>query len=163
MKKSEGFAVITSIIGLVVDIVAIVGLMSGNLTPSPETSLLLSRESIAVLSVTFLVLFEAVILIYITKAYNQKIVLRGITSRDKNREMTVGLIWAYSLWVPTFLLWQFWLFQTQSGFFMGLVQLAVIALGVLVGGLVLAMVTAGIYEVIEPYDDEKTYGENANK
>ena len=117
-----------AIVGLVADVITIYGLFTGFVVPG--SGWIPSREIIAVVSMTLLIFFESVILIYVSRKYESNISKSAVKSRDSTRETAVVFIWAYLLWVPTFVLWQLWFFQPLSGFLNGLMQIAVVFIGV---------------------------------
>ena len=151
MSKYEKITILTAVVGLVANVITITGLVSGFVIPKPEISFFFSKNAIAIISITLLFYFEAIILLFICKFYDRRIRIQGITkiNRDDTKEVFVIFSFSYSLWTPTYLLWMLWVFAKLHGFF--LVILGVF--GIVLGGFLLVVFSITLYEVLKPYDD----------
>ncbi|MDL1985932.1 MAG: hypothetical protein LWX54_17455 [Deltaproteobacteria bacterium] len=161
MTRNEKITIFTAVIGLVADVVTITGLLSGFVIPKPEVSLLLSKSAISIISLSLCFYFEAVILVFIYKFYYHRIELSGITrpNKDSSREGYVMAILSYTIWTPSYLLWLLWVFSTSHGFFLTVLGL----LGIAIGGILLILISAALYEVLFPYDDVESKSTPLNK
>jgi len=151
MTRNERIIISTAVVGLVADVITITGLLSGFVIPKPEVSLFLSKSAISVISIALCFYFEGVILVFIYKFYDNRIKVRGITrlKKDSSREIFVTVIFSYTIWVPTYLLWMLWVFSKLHGFYLSILGL----LGIVIGGIFLVFFSGALYEVLFPYDD----------
>ena len=151
MTRNERIIIFTAVVGLVADVVTITGLLSGFVIPKPEVSLFLSKSAISVISIALCFYFEAVILVFIYKFYGHRIKVIGVTrpNKDSTREGFVVIIFSYTIWIPTYLLWLLWVFSNSHGFYLTVLGL----LGIAIGGILLVLFSSALYEVLFPYDD----------
>ena len=77
--------------------------------------------------------------------------IRGVTrlNKDSTREGFVVVIFSYTIWTPTYLLWLLWVFSNSHGFYLTILGL----LGIAIGGFLLILFNGALYEVLFPYDD----------
>jgi len=137
-----------------VDLIVIAGFSSGVFVFTSEAPGDISKPIVEKLSFVILLYCNAVILVWISSIYERKIKSAGIKKREQSREAFVGVILAYALWTPSFLVWGDWYFSETSVFWT--------IVGIVVGGIGLIFVSAAFSEIIHPYSDEGAYKSTNN-
>lgn len=151
MTRNERIISATAVVGLIADLITITGLLSGFVVPKPDINLLLSKDALAIISMALLVYFEAIIIVLVGRVYETRIKLKGLSQskRDVKRDALVILTISYALWSPSYLLWLLWVFEKWHAFLLFLVG----ATGVFIGGFLVLLLSAAIYEMLYPYED----------
>lgn len=114
MSSLEKFSLFTGVIGLVVDTITLVGLISGIVVPSPRLGFWSRPEVVAVWTLALLV-YGLVVCLFFIVLYARKRWSRSGRWPDATSRKKATLTLGYLLWLPLSIIWGIAMLQLLSG------------------------------------------------